>query len=95
MDKREQVKEQSEKLLRRIIEFINDSGIEDIECSSIMYELSASLFACATISQVDEVDDVERAADNIHWLADVIISKIYDFYHGNLDYIIVGEDEDD
>lgn len=95
MGKRKQVKDTSEKLLRRIIEFINDPGLEDKECSSIMYELSASLFACATISQDDELGDVERAANNIDWLADAILSTIYDFYHGNLDYIVVGEDEDD
>lgn len=95
MDKRKQVKDTSEKLLRRIINFINDSGIEYDECSSIMYELSASLFTCATISQDDEVGDVERAADNINWLANATISAIFDFYNGDLNYIKVGEEEDD
>lgn len=95
MDKCKQVKDTSEKLLIKIIKFINDSGIEADECSSIMYELSASLFTCATISQENEISDVERACDNIHWLANETISAIYDFYHGNKDYIKVGEEYDD
>lgn len=95
MDKRKQVKDTSEKLLRKIIKFINDSGIDDEECSSLLYELSASLFTCATISQIDEDVDVERANVNIYWLYSTIKSAIHDFYHGNLDYIEVGEEDDD
>lgn len=96
MDKRKQVKDTCDKLAIKMIEFINKSGLDDEECSSIMYEISASFFTCATVTQVDEKDDVERVADNIPWFIDSVLEAIFKVYHGNSeDFIEVGEDEDD
>ena len=95
MDKYNEVKDTSEKLLRKIIKFINDSGLKPEDCSHMLYELSASLFTCATISQNGEKEDAERFLENIQWLTRISLNLIYGFYHGETDYIIVGEDEDD
>lgn len=96
MDKRKEVKDTCDKLAIKMIEFINESGLEDEECSEIMYEISTSFFVCATVTQVDETVDVERVADNIPWFIDATLEAIHKFYHGDSeDFIEVGEDEDD
>ncbi len=95
MDKRKEVKNTCDKLVVKIIKFISESNLECEECKSIMYELSASLFTCASISQDDEAGDIESVVDNIQWLVDATLSSIYKFYHGDLDYIDCEEFEDD
>ena len=86
-----EVKKQSEEMLKRIIEYINNAGIDD-EAEFLLMELAATLTTCASICLQNMDEDQRRLNDHVVWLTVTTNKALKGVYDGEIKYEELNKD---
>lgn len=86
-----EVKKQSEEMVKRIIEYINNAEIGD-DTEHLMMELAATFTTCASICLQNKYDDQKRLSKNLAWLNIQTIASLKGVYDGTVKYELLNED---
>ena len=90
MMKYDEVKKTAESMERRIIEYIDASGIEKQD--ELMMELAATFVTCACIKLEDKFDDITRLSKHLTWLSKSCFEALDGVYDGSREYKVLNED---
>ena len=90
--KREEVKEQSEIMLARLIDYINKASDNDEDSDHLKLELAATLCTNVICSYATEKEALDAYMKEIDWLAFSVGDAAMKFYQGCQEYRTIGED---
>ena len=90
--KRVEVKEQSEKMLARLIDYINKASDNDEDSDHLKLELAATLCTNVICSYATEKEAIDVYMKEMDWLTSSVASAAKNFYRGRGEYKIIGED---
>lgn len=90
--KREEVKEVSEEMLARLIDYINNASDNDEDCDHLKLELAATLCTNVICSYATEKEALDVYMKEMDWLAFSVGNAAKNFYQGCQEYRIIGED---
>lgn len=86
-----EVKKQSEEMVKRIIEYINNAGIGDAS-EYLLMDLAATFTTCASICLQNKDDDQKRLNEHLAWLMIQTNKALQGVYDGSINYEELNED---
>lgn len=90
--KRDEVKEQSEKMLAKLIDYINNASDNDEDSENLKFELAATLCTNVICSYETEKEALKAYNEHIEWLVASVGVAAMRFYKGCQEYKVIGED---
>lgn len=85
------VKNQSEEMVKRIIEYIHVSDLDDKKSRELLMEIAASFVTASSITLDDKLSDRDELMKNINWLMYACFKALNDVYSGNCSFEVTGD----